>query len=57
MTNWINNKGIYTVWPVAEVNKQQIKADMDALEKRLQIAEAAMVARRGLAVFEKVSGQ
>lgn len=57
MTNWINNKGIYTVWPVAEVNKQQIKADMDALEKRLQIAEAAMVARRGLAVVEKVSGQ
>ena len=48
MTNWINNKGIYTVWPVAEVNKQQIKADMDALEKRLQIAEAAMAARRGV---------
>lgn len=57
MTNWINNKGIYTVWPVAEVNKQQIKADMDALETRLQIAEAAMAARRGLAVVEKVSGQ
>ncbi|MBY0223914.1 pilus assembly protein PilO [Sporosarcina aquimarina] len=53
MTNWINSRGVYTVLLVAEVDKQQINADMDALEERLQIAEAAIVARRGMASFEK----
>lgn len=43
---WTNNGGIYTVPLPDKVDQQQIKRDMDALEKRLQSAEAAMAARQ-----------
>ncbi|PIC65364.1 pilus assembly protein PilO [Sporosarcina sp. P13] len=48
MTNWTNNNGIYMVPMPATVDKQQIKCEMDTLEQRLQVAEAAMAARKGV---------
>lgn len=37
--------GIYTLSLVAEVDHQQIKREMDALENRLRIEEAKMAQR------------
>ena len=48
--NWTNDKGIYTVPMPAKVDVQQVKRDMDQLEQRLQVAEAAMAARKAVAV-------
>lgn len=45
---WTNKGcGIYSVPPVAKVDKQQIKKDMSEFEQRLKFAEAAMAARKG----------
>lgn len=48
MPNWINNGGIYMIPRPDKVDEQRIKREMDALEARLQIAEAAIAARKGL---------
>ncbi|MEK4025822.1 pilus assembly protein PilO [Sporosarcina sp. FSL W7-1283] len=48
MPNWINNGGIYMLPRPNKVDKQQIKREMDALEAKLQIAEAAIAAREGM---------
>ncbi|WP_342537313.1 pilus assembly protein PilO [Sporosarcina sp. FSL K6-3508] len=45
---WTNNGGIYMVQRPDKVDKQQIKREMDELEIRLQIAEAAIAAREGM---------
>lgn len=48
MPNWTNNSGIYTVPLPDKVDKRRIKREMDELEQRLQVAEAAMAAREGM---------
>lgn len=45
---WTNNSGIYMVPRPDKVDKQQIKREMDALEIKLQEAEAAIAAREGM---------
>ena len=45
---WTNNSGIYTVPMPDKVDWQKIKREMDALEQRLQVAEAAMAKREGM---------
>lgn len=45
---WTNNSGIYTVLLPDKVNWTKIKREMDELEKRLQVAEAEMAARKGM---------
>lgn len=45
---WTNNNGIYTVSMPAVVDEQRIKREMDELEQRLRVAEAAMAAREGM---------
>lgn len=45
---WINNKWFYTVPMPDKVDWQRIKHEMDALEIKLQQAEAAMAARKGM---------
>ncbi|EGQ21106.1 type 4 fimbrial biogenesis protein PilO [Sporosarcina newyorkensis 2681] len=48
MPNWTNNDGIYMVPRPNKVDKQQIKRDMDALEEKLQEAQARIAAREGM---------
>ena len=45
---WTNNSGIYTVPMPDKVDWQKIKREMDALEIKLQQAEAAMAMRKGM---------
>lgn len=45
---WTSNSGIYTVPMPDKVDKQKIKREMDELEQRLQVAEAAMGMRKRL---------
>ena len=45
---WTNNSGIYTVPLPDKVDKRKIKQEMDELEQRLQVAEAAMAMRKGM---------
>ena len=47
---WSNDNGIYTVPAPVKVDVQQVKRDMDQLEQRLQVAEAAITARKAVAV-------
>lgn len=46
--NWTNNSGIYSVPMPDQVDKQKIKREMNELEQRLQVAEAAMAKREGM---------
>ena len=45
---WTNNSGIYTVPLPDKFDWQKIKCEMDALEIKLQQAEAAMAMREGM---------
>ena len=45
---WKNSSGIYAVPLPDKVDWQKIKREMDALEIKLQQAEAAMAAREGM---------
>lgn len=45
---WTNNSGIYTVPLPDKVDWRKIQQEMDALEIKLQQAEAAMANREGM---------
>ena len=45
---WTSNSGIYTVPLPDKVDWRKIQQEMDALEIKLQQAEAAMAMRKGM---------
>ena len=46
MPEWIEGPGFYVVQPTGSVDKEKLKAEMDALEIKLQEAEACIASRK-----------
>ncbi|BAQ11341.1 type 4 fimbrial biogenesis protein pilo [Bacillus sp. OxB-1] len=46
MPEWIKGPGFYVIQPTGPVDKEILKAEMDALEIKLREAEARIAARK-----------